>query len=64
LPDKEVERKTFAYNIASLLSTNYVRSLEENDPVIETLTLAGELEVPNDNSQKKWQELCRLIDCV
>lgn len=49
------------YNIASLMSTEYVRSLDEDDEINEILTIAGEMEVPTDNSQDNLDLLIILI---
>lgn len=42
---------TVAYNLAGLMATDYVRSLPSNDPVVEALSLAGELEIKPANAE-------------
>lgn len=64
LPSDEDGRQAIAYNMTSLLSTDYARSLTGTDTVDEVLTLAGELEVPDDNSSAKWTELCKLVHAL
>ena len=49
------------YNIASLMSAEYIQSLDENDEINEILTIAGEMEVPTDNSQDNLDLLITLI---
>lgn len=52
---------TVVYEIAGLLSTSYARSLSENDPLEDILTLAGELEVPSEDKDEKINTLKQLI---
>lgn len=44
-----------AYNLAGLLATDYVRALNDNDPISSILGLAGELEIRPPNAE----DLCR-----
>lgn len=62
LPDNDDERREIAYNIAGLLSTDFARNLSENDILEEILTLAGELEIPNQHNNKKWLQLINLVN--
>lgn len=64
LPEELEERSRVAYAIASLLSTSFAQSLSQSDIIDSILTLAGELESPDDDASAKWQELCTLIDNV
>jgi hypothetical protein len=51
-----------AYDIASLLSTDYARSLKHSDQLDVILTLAGELEAAGPVIiGQRWTELRRLI---
>lgn len=61
LPEDEGDRRTVAYEIAGLLSTHFAKSLDSHDTLDEILTLAGELEVPDENDAGKWAEFYKLI---
>lgn len=61
LPENEDERRAIAYDIAGLLSTHFAKSLDSNDLLDQILTLAGELEVPNQNDTNRWTEFNNLI---
>lgn len=58
IPAENEMRKKLAYEIASLLSTDYSKTLKDS-VIDDILTLAGELEV--ENNEKDWQELHKLI---
>lgn len=62
LPDDESDRRLIAYKLAGLLSTHFVKSLDSDDAIDEILTLAGELEIPDDDSEVKWQEFLTLTN--
>lgn len=50
-PDRTID---IAYSIAGIMATDYARSLNDNDPISEILTIAGELESnPTDAAQLK-----------
>ena len=61
LPEGNDERRQIAYAIAGFMSTEFARSLDPSDPLDQILTLAGELEVPDEDTESKWQEFRRLI---
>lgn len=61
LPENEDIRRTIAYDVAGLLSTHFAKSLDSSDLLDQILTLAGELEVPNQNDANKWAEFYSLI---
>jgi hypothetical protein len=62
LPSDDDERRSIAYNIAGLLSTNFAESIHNDDPINEVLILAGELETPDENNAQKWEELIKLVN--
>lgn len=62
LPESKSDRSNFAYNVAGLLSTNFAQSLDSNDSLDNILTMAGELEIPNDYDGSKWEGFCNLIN--
>ena len=53
-----------AYNIAGLLSLESVHSLDENDPIIDALTMAGELELPSEHRSDNttWENFIQLVE--
>lgn len=53
------DKKSIAYDIASLLGTHYASELEISDVTDQILTLAGELEV--DYDENKWQLIILMI---
>lgn len=57
-PDQTPE---IAYAITGLSATNYVRSLDNSDPLNEIFDIAGELEVEPENIKLK-NELLTAID--
>ena len=58
--DREYLNKVI-YNIAGLMSTEYIQSLAESDEINEILTIAGEMENPTDNNQDNLDLLIALI---
>jgi hypothetical protein len=64
LPEDDNARHDFAYDVAGLLSTNFAKSLDRNDPLEYVLTMAGELEIPADYNEAKWNEFCNLINIL
>lgn len=60
LPVSAPERRKVAYDIAGLLSTSYAKTLEDNSPYEQILTLAGELEVSESDNAQKWTDLLEL----
>jgi len=61
-PDQSRE---IAYHIAGLLSTMFAQSLDEDDPYLETLLLAGELELPDrHHGTATWTQLEELISAL
>lgn len=61
LPETAEERRTVAYDIAGLMSTTYAHSLAASDTLDAILTLAGELEAPDEEAVAKWAELQSLV---
>lgn len=56
------ESEQVAYDIAGLLSTDFAQSLPEGDPYLEILTLAGELELPEQHrSSASWEYLSESV---
>ena len=53
------KRKSLAYDIASILATDYARFLNVDDTIDNILTLAGELEI--DYEAKAWETLSSMI---
>jgi len=64
IPTAPAKRQDKAYEIAGLLSTDFARSLSAEDPIDNILTLAGELEVRDEQEAQKWEELLRLINSL
>lgn len=59
--DGDVEkRKKLAYEIASILSTDYAQSLDSNETIDKILVLAGELEV--DYTLDTWKMFSSMIN--
>lgn len=56
------DKKRIAYDIASLLATDYVSKLKTNDITDRILTLAGELEV--DYDEYKWKSIILMIESL
>jgi len=56
------ERKDIAYNIASLLSTEFAHTLNSSENLDQILTLAGELEVEYEG--EKWASLINMIQLL
>jgi len=61
LPQLDDERTKIAYEIAGLMSTKYVLSLEDNDAIERIFSLAGELEIPNATNEQHWTVMVQLI---
>jgi len=61
LSDKE-KYQGAVYDIAGLMSSDYVRTLPNDDKLIEIMSLAGELEIPDDYTDQKLQSLIELIN--
>lgn len=57
--DEVSKRKDLAYDLASILSTDYARSLNDEETIDRVLTLAGELEV--DYDVNAWRLLTSMI---
>lgn len=55
-----------AYDIAGLLSLNFVRQLPDNDPISDVLALAGQLELPESHRDPDatWAALQKLVTLV
>ncbi|MCX4098027.1 hypothetical protein [Nocardia sp. alder85J] len=50
-----------AYDLAGLMTTDYVRSLPDDDPLLGILALAGELEIKPPGSEKLAREIAAKI---
>ena len=51
-----------AYDIAGMLSTQFAESLPEDDPYMEIMVIAGELEMDQANQGgATWEELAKRI---
>lgn len=61
LPDDDEHKRIIAYDIASLMSTKYALSSDNNDAIGDILALAGELEVPDQSNDNKWSVLIDLV---
>lgn len=51
-----------AYNLAGLMATEYFKKLNEDDPIEDVLTRAGDLELPQPHQTEDWPTLLQLID--
>lgn len=61
--DSEKSRQDIAYSLAGLLSLDLIRRLPRNDPYVEVLDMAGQLELPETHRSQEatWQRLTELI---
>ena len=50
-----------AYQLAGLMATDYAASLSDTDPVIDILSLAGELEIAPSDSDDLRNDILRKI---
>lgn len=57
--DRVDKQKKLAYDITSILSTNYAQSLDRSETIDKILILAGELEV--DYETKTWETFSSMI---
>jgi len=60
LEDDPEARQDIAYNVATLSSTDYAQSLEEDDPLDITLAFASEIEEAEEDSED-WALLVDII---
>jgi hypothetical protein len=59
------ESQEIAYEIAGLLSTELASSLDENDPYLEILLMAGQLELPvSQHDGVNWKQLTERIQAL
>lgn len=57
--------REIAYDIAGMLSTWFAASLPDDDPYLEVLAMAGELELPPEHrSAATWSELTTRIQAL
>ena len=61
LSQQNDERTKVAYEIAGLMSTRYIKSLNSDDILEQILSLAGELEIKESASEQKWHALQRMV---
>jgi len=61
LIEKPISTPEIAYAITALLATDFIKSLDDNDPIHEVLTIAGELEINPDNADELRAELIDTI---
>lgn len=50
-----------AYNLAGLMATDYVRSLPDDDPLLDILVIAGELEIKPPDAEELAREIAAKI---
>lgn len=62
LPADEETRHQIAYDITGLMSTKFARSLPEESLFEEIFDLAGELEVEDEQNERRWGELQGLVN--
>lgn len=53
-----------AYILAGLMATDYVRTLSDEDPIIDILTIAGELEISPPNSEELAADLVQKVQSL
>jgi len=53
-----------AYSIAGMLSSHFAQTLNNNDPLLEIMIIAGELETSPANSLELTEELIRKIESL
>ncbi|MFF0492841.1 hypothetical protein ACFYTQ_27740 [Nocardia sp. NPDC004068] len=61
LRDEPGQALQIAYEIAGLMATEFARTLGDDDPLDEVLTIAGELEVDPENADELYKELIEKI---
>jgi hypothetical protein len=61
----ETESRDIAYALAGLMATTFIASLPKDDPYVEILSLAGELELPERHrSDATWEELRNRVNML
>lgn len=62
--EEGVDEKAISYEIAGLLSLDAVRSLPEDDDILQVATIAGELELPEEHrsADVSWQKMSEKIE--
>lgn len=62
--NSEHRPEDIAYRLAGLMSTKYVMSLEEDDPLEAVLTMAGDLELPKpqQSDESSWHRLLEMVN--
>lgn len=53
-----------AYVITCMMSSNFAHTLKDDDPPMEIMTIAGELEITPKNTQDLTRELIEKIEVV
>ncbi|MCA9301281.1 hypothetical protein H6801_00640 [Candidatus Nomurabacteria bacterium] len=57
--------REIAYEIAGMLSTGLALGLPDDDPYMEVLLMAGELELPDEHKgEATWEELAGRIEAL
>lgn len=62
LRSDEQSSPEIAYFIAGMLASSFARTLSEDDPLMEIMIIAGELEVSPNNAAELTKELVRKIE--
>lgn len=61
--EKPEDSEVIAYEIAGLLSTTLATAMDEDDPLLQVLYMAGQLELPeHQRGNANWEMLERLIE--
>jgi hypothetical protein len=53
-----------AYTLAGLMATDYVRTLPEEDPIVDILSAAGELEIAPPESEDLRKEILQKVESL
>jgi hypothetical protein len=53
-----------AYTLAGLMATDYVRTLPEEDPIVDILSAAGELEITPPESEDLRKEILQKVESL
>lgn len=61
--DKHEQEREAAYNIAGLMATATAQELEDDNPIMKVLLMAGQLELPESQREAgvSWDKLKRLV---
>ena len=64
--DDEETNRQIAYEMAGMMSLDSVRELDETDPIVDCMLLAGEMELPVEHRrpESSWSKLIEKISSL